>query len=79
MPALSKHISPDAVIIKRRFDDDHFYAINSHTYNSIIETVAYYRESMYLLPDFEQVEATGADAENDSELFTIKVNEIMFV
>ncbi|MCR9250710.1 MAG: hypothetical protein NXI20_09800 [bacterium] len=78
MPALAKNINSDSVIIKRRFDD-HLYAINPYTYNHIIDTIRLYKESIYLLPDFEQIDAIGADDENDSKRYRIKLNEVIFV
>ena len=68
MTGLSKMVDQDAVIVKRRFDK-HLYAINPKTYADLQDTLRMYHESMYLLPDFEQVEAVGADQENEKKRF----------
>ncbi len=78
MPQLSKSISRNDIVIKKRFDN-HYYTINTKTYQDLIETVKLYQESIYLLPDYEVVDAKGADQENRGKNYQIKVNEIVFV
>ena len=78
MPQLSNTISQNDIVIKRRFDK-HYFTINPKTYHDLIETVKLYKESIYLLPDYEVIDAKGADRENNGEYYQIRMNEIVFV
>ncbi len=72
------HITTDELLIVHRYNQ-HRYRISMLTYHRIVEMIKFYNESIYSLPDFEVIEAIGADDENEGVKEILQVNEIVFL